>query len=73
MVWGGGGPAGCKPIRDPLPGALREPPSPPETCQGNKTVLGGEEAEKGESWRGERPAKLKGLVRAQRWLRAVLR
>lgn len=41
------GAAGWKPIRDPPLGALQEPPFPSETCQGNKTVFGGEEAGKG--------------------------
>lgn len=41
------GAAGWKPIRDPPAGALREPQFPSETCQGNKTVFGGEEAERG--------------------------
>lgn len=35
-------------------------------------LLGGEEAEKGERWRGEQTTKLKGLVKAHRWLRATL-
>lgn len=52
--------------------ALQEPAFPSETCQGNRIVLGGEEAEKGESWTGEQ-TRVKGLVKAHGWLCAALR
>lgn len=68
-----GGAAGQKPIRDPPAAALQEPPFPCETCQGNKTALRGEEAEKGESRRGEWTAWFKSLVEARGRLRATLR
>lgn len=68
-----GGAAGRKPIRDPPAAALQEPPFPSETCQGNKSMLRGEEAENRESQREEWTAWFKSLAEAHRRLRAALR